>query len=261
MKRVVVTGVLIALLGTAGYGQDPLSQLGITPLAARVAVNTVLSSGLNNPGLPAKAFNLLAPAARGQLATAGMAWLKNYVASPEFATQYAQVRDSHKPQPPQFAGTPEDEIKKADEEQKQQAAESRKAIASLPAEQRAQLEESLMAMLTQMNTPEMRKVRLDTVIADRAERTARYREALANWTRDFPERPAPLIAKRLREFLAVSADIDFTATLTPRNGKLIFENADYEQKPAQWKMCYRAGKEATTAARGAAQAWLKELGG
>jgi outer membrane PBP1 activator LpoA protein len=171
------------------------------------------------------------------------------------------VRDSHKPQPPQFAGTPEDEIKKADEEQKQQAEESRKAIASLPADQRAQLEASLTAMLTQMNTPEMRKVRLDTVIADRAERTAQYREAITNWTRDYPERPAPLIAKRLREFLAVSADIDFTATLTPRNGKLIFENADYEQKPAQWKMCYRAGKEATTAARAAAQAWLKELGG
>ena len=58
-----------------------------------------------------------------------------------------------------------------------------------------------------------------------------------------------------------------------RSGKLIgpgdvvaqtrqaFENAAYEQKPSQWKMCFRAGKEATGAARATAQAWLKELGG
>ncbi|MEO6239503.1 MAG: hypothetical protein ABIQ52_21100 [Vicinamibacterales bacterium] len=261
MKRVAVTAMLVAMWATAGSGQDPLMQLGITPLAARVAVNTVLSSGLNNPGLPAAAFKLLTPAARGHVATAGMSWLKNYVASPEFATQYAQVRDSHKPRPPQFTGTPEDEVRKADEEQKQQAEDSKKAIASLPAEQRAQLEESIKAMVAQMNTPEMRKMRLDAVIADRADRTREHQEALANWTRDYPERPAPLIAKRLREFLAVSADVDFAATLTPRNGKMAFENAAYEQKPAPWKMGYRAGKDATAAARAAAQAWLKELGG
>jgi hypothetical protein len=69
-----------------------------------------------------------------------------------------------------------------------------------------------------------------------------------------------LIAKRLREFLAVSADVDFAAKLTSKNGKMIFENPSYEQKPGQWKMCFRAGKDATAAARAAAQAWLKELG-
>lgn len=263
MKRLAAIGALITACGTAAYGQDALAQIGITPLAARVAVNTVLSSGLNNPGLPTKAFKLLPAAARGELATAGMAWLKTYTASPEFATQYAQVRDSHKPAPPQFDGTPEDEIKKADLEQKQQAEESRKAIASLPAQQRAQIEEAMkaaQAMVEQMNTPEMRKTRLDAITAERADRTRQHDEALATWARDYPVRPAPLIAKRLREFLDVSADVDFAAKLTPRNSKMVFENEDYEQKPAQWKMCYRAGKEATAASRAAAQAWLKELG-
>lgn len=263
MKRLAAIGALIIACGTAAYGQDALAQLGITPLAARVAVNTVLSSGLNNPGLPTKAFKLVTAAARGELATAGMGWLKTYAASPEFATQYAQVRDSHKPAPPQFGGTPEDKIKKADLQQKQQAEESRKAIASLPAEQRAQIEEAMtaaQAMLEQMNTPEMRTTRLDAITAERADRTRQHAEALATWARDYPERPAPLIAKRLREFLDVSAGVDFAAKLTPRNGKMVFENEAYEQQPAQWKMCYRAGKEATAAARAAAQAWLKELG-
>lgn len=256
--------MLVGALGAAAYAQDVLSPLGITPLAARVAVNTVLASGLNNPGLPARAFKLLSDAARAEAATAGVAWLKAYTASPEFTKQYAQIREAHKPAPPQFTGTPDEELKKAEDEQKQQAEESKKAIAALPAEQRAQIEEALkaaQAMTAQMNTPEMRKMRLDAVKADRADRTKQYEAALATWTREYPERSAPVIARRLREFLAISADVDFAATLTPRNGKMAFENAAYEEKPAPWKMCYRAGKAATTAARAAAQAWLKELGG
>jgi hypothetical protein len=45
-----------------------------------------------------------------------------------------------------------------------------------------------------------------------------------------------------------------------KDGRMIFENATYEQR-GQWKMCYRAGKEATAIACAAAHAWLKELGG
>jgi hypothetical protein len=263
MQRVIAIGVCFCALGNTAHAQDVLSQLGITPLAARVAVDSVISSGIYNPGLPAKAFKLLPPAARAQVATAGVAWLKTYIAAPDFTREYAQVRAAHKPAPPQFPGTPEDEVKKADEEQARQAEESKKAIAALPAEQRAQIEQAMnaaQAMTAQMNTPEMRKTRLDGIRAARADQMNDYEKALASWTRDYPENPAPIVAKRLREFLAGSADVDFAATLTPRNGKMVFENPAYEEKPAQWKICYRAGKEATTAARAAVQAWLKELG-
>lgn len=263
MKRVAAIGVCVCALGLIAHAQDVLSQLGITPLAARVAVDSVISSGIQNPGLPAKAFKLLPAAARAPMAAAGVAWLKTYTSSPEFTRQYAQVRQAHKPAPARFEGTPEDELKKADEEQARQADESKKAIAALPAEQRAQIEQAMnaaQAMTAQMNTPEMRKMRLDGVAAARAARTQEYEQALAAWTRDYPENPAPVVVKRLREFLAISADVDFNAALTPRNGKMVFENQSYEEKPAPWKICYRAGKDATTAARAAVQAWLKELG-
>jgi hypothetical protein len=263
MKRLIALGVCVCALGVGAHAQDVLSQLGITPLAARVAVNSVISSGIQNPGLPAQAFKLLPAAARGPMAAAGAAWLKTYTRSPEFTQQYAQVRQAHKPPPPQFDGTPDDELKKADLEQARQAEESRKAIAALPAEQRAQIEQSMnaaQAMTARMNTPEMRKTRLDGITAARAARTQEYEQAVAAWTRDYPENPAPIVVKRLREFLAISADVDFNAVLAPRNGKMVFENQSYEEKPAPWKICYRAGKEATTAARAAVQAWLKELG-
>lgn len=264
MRRIATTCVVLCSLAVTARAADVLSQLGITLDLAKQAVDSVINSGVYNPGLPAAAFKLLPPAARGEAASAGVAWLKTYTASPAFKQQYAQIRESHKPTPPEFSGTPDEELKKADEEQKQQYENSKKAIAALPADQRAQVEEAMKAAQTitaQMNTPEMRKMRLDGIIAGRTERTTQYQQELATWTRNFPENASPVVAKRLREFLAISADVDFAATLTSRNGKMVFENPAYEQKPGQWKMCYRAGKEATTAARAAVQAWLKELGG
>jgi hypothetical protein len=256
----VLAGALAAMVSAA----DVLSQLGIPPQAAREAVDSVINSGVFNPGLPAKAFTLLPAAARGDVATLGMAWLKTYTASADFKQQYARIRETHKPSPPQFEGTPEDEVRKADEEQKQQAEDSKKALASLPADQRAQIEEAIkaaQAIIAQMNTPEMKKIRLDGIRAGRADRTKQYEQEVQNWKRDYPESPAPVIAKRLREYLALSADIDYAAKLTSRGGQMVFENPAYESKGSPWKMCYRAGKEATGAARAAAQAWLKELGG
>ena len=68
---------------------------------------------------------------------------------------------------------------------------------------------------------------------------------------------------RLREFLAESATVDFTAktALSKEKKKQTFVNPEYELKPLQWKMMYRAGKPAVDAARAAAQDWLKALGG
>ena len=263
MRRIATLCVVLCALAAIAYAADVLSVLGITPLAARQAVLSVINSGVFNPGLPAAAFKLMPAAARAEAAAAGVAWLKVYTASAEFKQQYVQIRESHKPAPPEFAGTPEDELKKADEEQNQQAEESKKALAALPANQRAQIEEVMkaaQAAAAQLNTPEMRKMRLDGIKAVRAERTTQYQQELATWKRDYPESAGPVIARRLREFLAASAEVDFAARLTSRNGKMVFENPAYEQKPGQWKMCYRAGKEATAAARAATQAWLKELG-
>src|SRR5258705_6494934 len=160
MKRVATLCLFLGAAGAVAHAADVLSQLGVTLAAAKQAVDSVINSGVYNPGLPAAAFKLMPAATRGEVATAGVAWLKAFTASPEFKQQYAQIRETHKPPPPEFAGTPEDEIKKADDDQKRQAEESKKAIAALPADQRAQIEEALkaaQAMIAQQNTPEMRK--------------------------------------------------------------------------------------------------------
>jgi hypothetical protein len=256
---------LIGLLGTpAAASADILSQLGITLDAAKDAIGSVITAGIYNPGLPAQAFKLMPPAVRAQAATAGVAWLKTYVASPDFTRQYLQVRETHKPSPPEYRATPEQELQDADEEQKRQFEESTRAIASLPAEQRKAMEDALKNaadLAAKMNTPESRKMRLDAIRIERAEAAKEYDAALAKWKQEYPDDPKRLIARRLREFLQLSADVDFNATLQTQDGVSKFENPTYQAKPSQWKMCFRAGREATTAARAAIQAWLSELGG
>jgi hypothetical protein len=256
-------GIVIGTVAVVGAA-DVLSQLGITAAAAKEAVNSIINSGIINPGLPSKAFKVLSPAQRADAATAGVAWLKAYTATAEFKQQYAKIRANRKPDAPKFEGTPEDELKKANDEQTKQTEESKKALASLPPEQRKQIEDALkqaQEMVAKMDTPEMRKMRLDGIKAKRDQETKEYQKSLADWQRDFPENPTGAIAKRLREFLAASADIDFNAKLKSVDGRMLFENSTYQNKPEQWKLCYRAGKDATTAARTAAQSWLKELGG
>lgn len=71
--------------------------------------------------------------------------------------------------------------------------------------------------------------------------------------------PNVQLKKRLEAFLATTADVDFAAKTVDRGGMKFFENAEYESKPSEWKMCYRAGKETTEALRAFAQGWLDEL--
>lgn len=67
--------------------------------------------------------------------------------------------------------------------------------------------------------------------------------------------PDVTIRRRLEAFLEMSATVDFDAKLEGRQ----FADPEYEAKPSEWKMCFRAGREATMAAREEAEAWIKEL--
>lgn len=256
--------LVAAITAIAAVAADGLTQIGLTPEATKEAIGSIISAGVSNPGLPGKAFKVLPPAARAQAVTSAAGWVKAYAATPEFKAQYEKLRQMRKPAARTWTTTPEQELQKADEEQKKQLEESKKALAGLPSETRKAVEEGLKAaaeMTAQMNTPEQRKMRLDIIKADRAREAESYETALAKWKQDYPEDPKPVIARRLKEFLALSADVDYNAKLKKLESASTFENPAYQSKSSQWKMCYRAGKEATDAARTAAQTWLKELGG
>ena len=74
-----------------------------------------------------------------------------------------------------------------------------------------------------------------------------------------PADPRAGLKRALKDFLDRTAGIDYAAALRTESGKKKFASAALEQKPREWKMCFRAGKEACEAARTFASSWLAEL--
>ncbi len=144
-----------------------------------------------------------------------------------------------------------------------QAAEMRKAAAGMDAATRKSMEDGIKQMMAQVEAmekdPAQRAQLKDLLEAQRADAMARYEEAVAEWNKRTPADPKALIADRIREFLETSADVDYGAKLVKRGSLMRFENEDYEARSSQWKLCFRAGKEAVDAARVFAEAWLAEL--
>ncbi len=68
-----------------------------------------------------------------------------------------------------------------------------------------------------------------------------------------------MVASRLRHFLQVSSDVDYDAKLVDKDGTKVFADPALEARPKEWKLCFRAGKPATDAARAFAQKWLSDL--
>ena len=83
--------------------------------------------------------------------------------------------------------------------------------------------------------------------------------AMAEFEKVIPLDPRVLIASRLRRFLDLSRDIDYSAKLVERDKKMRFADPALESKPRDWKLCFRAGKAATDTARAFAQKWLSDL--
>lgn len=263
LKVMFGVGTLVAVTASLGaVAQEALPKIGISEASARGEVLRSLEGGYVNYGTVAAAFKAVSGAARAQLAASAIAWARAYVESPAFQKAYAEHRMTMKPQPPAFEGTPEEELAKEKAEQDKDAAEMKKAMAAMPPDQRQMMEEAMKASaaaMAQMDTPEMRKMRLDAIRMDRESRVESHKADIKKWEADYPESPRALVAKRLKEFLDASASVDFDAKVEARDGKLKFVDPAHEAKDAYWKLCYRAGRETVTAARTSAQAWLDAL--
>jgi hypothetical protein len=215
--------------------------------------------GSNGPSAGTKAFLALAPAARAAIVTDVVAWAKIYVNSAALKTAWTSTRSENKPEAPDVTSV-DDELKKADAEQQKQIDEIMRVAASLPADQRKQMEDMVRQQLAAQKTPEMMTMRRQMLEGERAGKQQQYQDDLKKWQSDYPVDVNVVVAKRLRDFLELSTDVNFGAAVVTRDGQKVFADPQYEDKPTTWKMCYRAGREAVTAARTAAQAWLKELG-
>jgi hypothetical protein len=262
----VLLGALI--LVTAGgiiaaqSGTDVLAKLGLEKASAGENLLGALTSGYIFNSSAAKAFKALPASARVDVVRAGLAWVKAYAASPEFKAAYKKHRDGRKPQLPDPVPSAEEQIAKMKADVEAGIANMRQVAASGDAEMKKSMEEAIKQMQVQMkemDKPEMKEnFRLGAEMQT-TQKKADYESALKTWNESLPEDPGKLIANRIHQFLETSASVDFSAELVSRGDRKIFAKEEYEQKSSYWKLCFRAGKEATEAARAFAKAWLEEL--
>jgi hypothetical protein len=259
MKRVFVVMLLATTVAGAG---DVLQQLSVPRGEAAQDVVNAFAYGNVNFYRVRDAFKKATPAARAAMTEQVLVWTKAYVSSPQFAKDYAAFRAQAKPQPEEGRLTVDQELEQRRAERKADLEKSKKAVAEMPAEYRKMAEEGLKAAAEaskQYDTPEFRKMERDALIQERQADDAEFREQTAKWEAEYPADPKVLIRKRLTEFLKATEGVDYGAQLVNKSSKMRFANAAYEQKPDEWKLAYRAGKDATEKARAFAKAWLAEL--
>lgn len=167
-------------------------------------------------------------------------YVKDYVHSDKFLTDYADARKSATPT---SEPTPMDpaivaELKKAIKEQE---AEMKKVKASkqLPTNIIQKMEESIneqKKVIAASDDPTPNKTR---------------------WQKLYPENPAVVVKTRLEEYLKLSATVDFGATLVDNGKQKKFENPAYEKKSLKWKAIYRAGKDVNIATTDFVKEWLR----
>lgn len=257
-------GLTVSALVVGLVAQGTLAGLGVQELTAKQEMVQTLADGYVPWHLGAKAFKVAPAPARAAMVKAAMAWAKVYTETPAFRADYDRRRAQDTPAPPKPKGAPDAQLAVQRAEQKKQLDEMRANIAKMPPEMRKQMEDTVKQVEAQFAAQEkdvqMTAIMKQSFEMQAAEEKKAYEGRVAAHEKRFPADPKTLIARRLQEFLEVTRDVDFGATLVAgRGGKMVFANAAYEEKPPEWKLCYRAGREPVEAARGVAAGWLEAL--
>jgi hypothetical protein len=267
--RAATLSTLALVLAVSGRlaGQTALMQLGLTETAAR----NFLFDELKRPTSDrrdaivvagTRAFLKLPPPARAAAATGLFAWAKAYVSSPVFIAAYMKYRRDSIPQARQYDRTVEQELTAKMDETLAAAERMRQLAATMPPADRANMLETVKELETQAKDPELIKQLREGIAAERAAENRSEVEAAGKLEETTPADPKKVFARRLREFLDVTSNVDFTTrTISLAGGAdgIEFIDPAVRTKPLMWLEAVIVGPEATAAARAAAQAWLKEI--
>jgi hypothetical protein len=278
MRR--LRSVALGLLSFAAFGawlhvavapvvaQGALAQLGLTEASARNFLLDEIKSPAPSRGSAivlagTRGFLKLPALARGPAATALFAWAKAYVNSPVFKTAYATHRRGVVG-PDDRPGAPsvDVELQKLIDETKAGIAMARAIAEKLPPAEAANMLKLAAEQEAKLESGEMAKQLRVGLEVQHAERTTSDAARAKRDDERFPADPSRIFARRLREFLDATADVNFSArtlSLTGGPDGIEFLDKADRQRPWVWQAAAIVGPEATSAARAAAAAWLKEL--
>ena len=265
MKKIAAVVLIVSSVAVAAQS-DAITRLGSNTAEANETVFSAFSGGTVYMSGTAEVFKTANEQARVALVTGVINFARTYTTSADFAKRWGVFRENQKPSPPQAGPTSmsaiQEQQKKAYEEAIKNMEETAKKMPQMKATFDAQIKAMREQIAALSKTDPAANAQMDAILKEGAANAqAQHKLAVAEWEKKYPVDPKPFIAQRLREFLAMSATVDYTAKLVKKDGKMRFENPEYERKDSQWKYMYRAGKPAVDAARALAQDWLKTLGG
>lgn len=166
-------------------------------------------------------------------------YLKNYINSEEFISDYQNVRNSATPvsEPYRYDAATIDGLKV-------QLKETEAALVQMKANNMS--EEYIKQ--AESSIEQQRKT-----IAEQSDPTPNK----TKWQQMYPENPSVLVKARLNEYIKLAATVDFNAKLTEGGRVKKFVNPAYEAKSLKWKAIYRSGKEVSDIGVEFAKAWLQ----
>ena len=264
IRRVLLATVAVASIGGVVAGQAVTAQLGITDGRAREAVfDSFIASAISVAG-KSEVFLAAAPQARVAMVNGATTLARAFVESDEFKRRYADHREANGPDPlpPEQTAAQVLAKQRAGFEQQVDALRKQFVEDDITPEQKATLEEGFEAMRARFTEMEQgpQRAEMETMLkGQRAEQVSSHDAAVKTFNAMFPADPRALVALRLRKFIETTADIDYTAKLVEQGKLRKFADPALEAKPGEWKMCFRAGKPATDAARDFARKWLADL--
>lgn len=216
------TGIVILIMLAGGIvlaqaGPEVLARLGVDKVSAGSSVLSALTSGYIYDSAAFTAFKALPASGRAEIVRTGLAWAKDYSGSAEFKAAYAKLRESRKPKPPEPVPSAEETLAKMKADIEKGIENLRQVQATANAEMKKSLEDTVKQMRAQLEqmdkNPQMKEnLRLGAEM-ERKSKQEDYETRMKAWNEDLPEEPKTLIAKRVRQFLETSADVDFAAEL------------------------------------------------
>ncbi|HEY2860340.1 MAG TPA: hypothetical protein VGJ21_18105 [Terracidiphilus sp.] len=266
MRRLSLGLVTLAAAGAVVLvAQSKLADFGLNP--NQIKPNLVESfRGGYLPAYPdRKAYHAASTAARVAFVKDTLAWVKAFTESPAFKADYEKKRDEGRPSAPEAKGSADDQYSKMLADQKKSMEQMKKQISQMSPDMQKQMQPVLQQMQAAIdksaNDPQMAASMKSAIAQGAQNEGARHQEDLAKYDKEFPADPRLLIALRLHEFLDETKDLDFNAKLVGTGGSMRFASPAFESKSDRWKLCFRAGKEPTEAARAFATDWLGQLEG
>jgi hypothetical protein len=265
--KILLAVVALVPLAAGLAAQSGIAQLGLTEAAAREFLLKEIQRPAVDRGSAivqagTRAFLKLPPAARGPASTALFAWAKAYVNSAAFNASYASYRKGRIPTERQYRLSVDAQAQQDIAEQLAGFEGMRQAAEKMPPKDRDLIMEQVTQALANLKNPAFADKLRAQLSAERAAESEQRRKMAEEVEVTTPADPRPLFARRLREFLDATGDVNFSARTINLTGGPdgigFIEKAD-RAKPWMWQAAAIVGSEATSAARAAAEAWLKEI--